>query len=158
MARMMGYALMLGGYDAWSGFATVAMARMTIEERAALAWAALRSLESPDQAELVAEHALQFSEGPLPSFLNPMEDARLWASLIVREQIADAAPVDFNSWFVGPLASLQKRITEESQASSVNTTKSVLRINIANAAQAAQFVRMRADSLGLSEAQMRGVE
>lgn len=80
MSRVLGYALTSGGADAWTGFATVANARMTIEERAALAWAGLRSLDKPEQAELVAESVLQFADYPLPTFLNPMDDARWWAS------------------------------------------------------------------------------
>lgn len=80
MSRMMGYALTLGDADAWVGFATVATARMTSEERAALAWAALRSLDTPEQAEMVAEAVLQFADYPLPTFLSPMDDARWWAS------------------------------------------------------------------------------
>ena len=76
----MGYTLTLGGYDAWEIFSLVAMARMTPEERAALAWAALRSLDTPEQAELVAESVLKFADYPLPPFLSPMDDARWWAS------------------------------------------------------------------------------
>ena len=81
MSRMLGYTLTLGDADAWAGFAIVATARMTVEERAALAWAALRSLDTPEQAEMVAEAVLRFADYPLPTFLSPMEDARWWASV-----------------------------------------------------------------------------
>ena len=80
MSRMIGYTLTLGDADAWAGFTTVARARLTIEERAALAWAALRSLDTPEQSERVAESVLSFGDYPLPTFLNPMNDARWWAS------------------------------------------------------------------------------
>ncbi|WP_127114043.1 hypothetical protein [Shimia sediminis] len=80
MSRVLGYALTLGSPDAWGGFTTVATARLTIQERAALAWAALRSLDSPEQAEMVAEAVFEFAGHPLPTFLNPMDDARWWAS------------------------------------------------------------------------------
>lgn len=80
MSRMIGYTLTLGDADTWAGLATVAMARLTVEERAALAWAALRALDTPEQAEQVAEAVLSFADYPLPTFLNPMEDARWWAS------------------------------------------------------------------------------
>jgi hypothetical protein len=80
MSRMVGYTLTLGDADAWANFTTVAMVRMTVEERAALAWAALRSLDTPEQAEMVAETVLSFAGYPLPAFLNPMEDARWWAA------------------------------------------------------------------------------
>lgn len=88
---MLGFALTLGEADAWSGFASVAITRLSIEERAALAWAALRSLDAPDQAEAVSEAVLKFSGYPLPTFLNPMSDARHWASLAsLRERKAYA--------------------------------------------------------------------
>ena len=80
MSRMIGYTLTLGDADAWAGFVAVATARMTPEERAALAFPALRSLDTPEQAELVAEAVLKFADYPLPTFLNPMDDARWWAS------------------------------------------------------------------------------
>lgn len=80
MSRVIGYTLTLGDVDAWAGFTTVARARLTVEERAALAWAALRALDTPEQAELIAETVLTFADYPLPTFLNPMDDARWWAS------------------------------------------------------------------------------
>ncbi|WP_321830671.1 hypothetical protein [Thalassovita sp.] len=87
----MGYTLTLGSYDAWRGFSLVAMARMTTEERAALAWAALRSLDTLEQAELVTESVLKFAGHPMPPFLSPMEDARAWASFAsLRERKAYA--------------------------------------------------------------------
>ncbi|KPN62097.1 hypothetical protein AKJ29_07375 [Aliiroseovarius crassostreae] len=86
MSRMMGYTLTLGGYDAWEGFSLVAMARMTPEERAALAWAAMRSLDTPEQAELVAESVLKPADYPLPTFLSPLADARWHASLATTKE------------------------------------------------------------------------
>lgn len=96
MSRMIGYTLALGDADAWAGFTTVAMARLTVEERAALAWAALRSLDTPEQAGQIAETVLTFADYPLPTFLNPMDDARWWtsfASLKERKAYALAAYV-----------------------------------------------------------------
>jgi len=81
MSRMLGYTLTVGGTDGWSDFATVAMARLTVEERAALAWAALKSLGAPERAEMVAETVLAHAGSPLPAFLSPMGDARWWASI-----------------------------------------------------------------------------
>lgn len=79
MSRVMGYALTVGP-ESWASVPAVAKARMTIEERTAWAWAALRSLDTPAQAEQVAEAVLRFADYPLPTFLSPMEDARSWAS------------------------------------------------------------------------------
>ncbi|WP_291734069.1 hypothetical protein [Leisingera sp. F5] len=80
MSRVMGYTLTLGDTDAWAGFTKVAAARMTIEERTGLAWAALRALEDTEQVEMVAEAILNHAGSPLPTFLSPMDDARWWAS------------------------------------------------------------------------------
>ena len=87
MARVIGYTLTVGGTDAWAGFSTATKARLTVEERAALAWAALRSLDTPEQSEQVAKAVLSFADYPLPSFLNPMPDARLWASWASAEEL-----------------------------------------------------------------------
>jgi hypothetical protein len=81
MSRMIGFTLTLGTAQAWAGFETVARARLTLEERVALAWAALGALDTPEQAESVAEFFLTYAGGPLPPFLSPMEDARSWAQL-----------------------------------------------------------------------------
>tara|TARA_R110002073_G_scaffold215154_1_gene375418 strand:+ start:220 stop:543 length:324 start_codon:yes stop_codon:yes gene_type:complete len=46
VARMIGYTLLLGkDADNWNGLSVVLSARLTVEERAAIAWAALRSLD-----------------------------------------------------------------------------------------------------------------
>tara|TARA_R110002126_G_scaffold68704_1_gene173867 strand:- start:25844 stop:26308 length:465 start_codon:yes stop_codon:yes gene_type:complete len=87
MARVIGYTLTIGGADAWAGFTTVTKARMAVEERASLAWAALRSLDTPEQAEQVAKAVLSFADYPLPTFMNPMPDARLWASCASAEEL-----------------------------------------------------------------------
>jgi hypothetical protein len=51
-ARMLGYALLSDTPDAWNGLSVVLLARLTVEERAKLAFAALSALD-PDQRELV---------------------------------------------------------------------------------------------------------
>ncbi|WP_300071115.1 hypothetical protein [uncultured Ruegeria sp.] len=80
MSRALGYCLTAGRFNSWFGFVIIAKARLTVVERAALAWAALRSLDSPDQAEIVAEGVISRADAPMP-FLNTLEDARWWASL-----------------------------------------------------------------------------
>jgi hypothetical protein len=57
MARTIGYALTIGDESGWQAFAAVAEARLTPQERAALAYAALMSL-SPDHAWMVADAAI----------------------------------------------------------------------------------------------------
>lgn len=77
---MLGYALTLGDADAWAEFATIARARLTAEERAALAWAVLRSMDTPDQAEMVTEAVLKFADQPPMRNERAVDDARWWAS------------------------------------------------------------------------------
>lgn len=55
-ARMLGYVLLADSPDAWNGFSVVLQARLTVEERGKLAFAALRALD-PDQRELVMRAA-----------------------------------------------------------------------------------------------------
>ena len=45
VVRMLGYVLTLGTQDAWWGLVPVLMARLTVEERASLAFMALFSLD-----------------------------------------------------------------------------------------------------------------
>lgn len=59
-ARMLGYTLTLGDYAAWAGFITFLMIRLTRQERAALAFAALRSLPTDDRK--AAAEAAAFDE------------------------------------------------------------------------------------------------
>ena len=54
IARMVGYALTLGTYEAWAGASVVIRAHLTAEERAALAWSALNALDT-HEAELVLD-------------------------------------------------------------------------------------------------------
>ncbi|MEY8838948.1 hypothetical protein AB9K41_07955, partial [Cribrihabitans sp. XS_ASV171] len=63
MSRMLGYCLTLGTFEAWSGFSFVAAVRLDAAERAALAFAALKSLD-PDQAELTAAGAIGSTGAP----------------------------------------------------------------------------------------------
>ncbi|MEY8837816.1 hypothetical protein AB9K41_02120 [Cribrihabitans sp. XS_ASV171] len=56
-ARAVGYALWLGGADNWFGLALILRARLTPDQRAALAYMALRSLD-PEHAEQVASGVL----------------------------------------------------------------------------------------------------
>ncbi|MDP2739055.1 MAG: hypothetical protein Q8O82_10255 [Pseudorhodobacter sp.] len=79
MCRMLGYCLTLETPDAWNGFSLVASLRLTPNERAALAFAALNSLE-PDEAEMTAAAAIGSAGAPLPPFLGGMDEARFWAS------------------------------------------------------------------------------
>ncbi|WP_133065826.1 hypothetical protein [Mameliella alba] len=86
MSKMLGYTLTLGTSDAWSGFSDVAAARLSTEERAALAFASLRSL-APDHAELTARAAIRAAGAPVPAFLGQMNEARSWAAFASRSEL-----------------------------------------------------------------------
>ncbi len=81
-SRSFGYALWLDDADSWHGLSIVLSARLTLEQRGALAWAALRAL--PDQtADCVCQDRATIAGCPVPSF-DPdtiMEDATWHASV-----------------------------------------------------------------------------
>ncbi len=86
MSRALGYCLTLGTSDAWADFSALAVLRLSDEERAALAFAALCSLE-PAHAERTAAAVIGEAGCPLPAFLSPMDDARFWASIAGRSEL-----------------------------------------------------------------------
>lgn len=82
-ARMTAHALTAADYDTWAAWATVAEARLSAAERAALAFFALSSL-STDQARAVAEAALDPAgeTTPLPPLRDALTEARWWARAV----------------------------------------------------------------------------
>jgi hypothetical protein len=96
MSRVLGYCLTLGDADAWSGFATVAAARLSQAERAALACASLKSLDAA-AVETVAAACIRPAETPLPPFLGGMDDARAWASYASRSELKAYALAAFEA-------------------------------------------------------------
>ena len=93
--RMLGYALTLQDYDAWEGASAVWQARLTETERAALAWAALRSLDE-DHAREVAYTVIQGAGAPLPPFISPMDEASFWADIASESELKAYALACFN--------------------------------------------------------------
>jgi hypothetical protein len=76
----LGHTLALGGADAWHGFSLLINAHLAPTERAALAWAALRSLP-PDEAADVADTAIGRDLGPpAPPFNDLVAEADFWVS------------------------------------------------------------------------------
>jgi len=57
-ARMLGYVLLSDTPEAWAGLSVVLLARLTVEERGKLAFAALRALE-PRHRQIVLDAAEQ---------------------------------------------------------------------------------------------------
>lgn len=58
VSRMVGLTLLIDDPDAWHGLTVALSARLTMEQRTALAWAALRALP-PDLVEDVANVVLE---------------------------------------------------------------------------------------------------
>ncbi|MGR3292308.1 MAG: hypothetical protein ACU0C9_14130 [Paracoccaceae bacterium] len=85
-ARMLGFALTLGNYETWSATAAVWAVRLTAEERAALAWAGLKSL-THEQAAMVAETALGGAGMPQAAFLSDMDQAAFWADFATPSEL-----------------------------------------------------------------------
>lgn len=99
VSRMVGHALTLADYEAWSGAAFVFRARLSAAERAALAWAALRSLDR-EQAEAVAETFDCFPGGvgtPDDPFADIRDAAAMWASCASEDEIDTYALATFRA-------------------------------------------------------------
>ena len=111
MSRTLGYCLTLGSFDAWSKFTTVAALRLTDTERAALAYAALKSL-SPDHAELTAATVLESEGMPLPAFLGGMDEARSWATCASRNELKAYALAAFEEMTSSDQAAFFRHISE----------------------------------------------
>lgn len=77
-SRTLGYALLSGDYDDWQAATLIFAARLTVQERTALAWAVLRALD-PDQAELVAQSIIGPAGMPLYCETDPMGMASMWS-------------------------------------------------------------------------------
>ncbi|WP_397542054.1 hypothetical protein [Roseovarius salis] len=84
--RMIGYALTMNDFETWEAASAVWQARLTPEECAALAWAALRSLDL-DHAREVANTVIQDAGAPLPPFISPMDEAAYWADIASPEEL-----------------------------------------------------------------------
>lgn len=80
VARSTVHALTAGDFDTWFAWSAVAAARLSLTERAALAFFALRSLPGPS-AEAAAGAALAEREEatPLTPLADPLTEARWWA-------------------------------------------------------------------------------
>ncbi|UWR39229.1 hypothetical protein [Sulfitobacter sp. W074] len=86
VARTVGYSLLLTDADAWHGLTVVLTARLTPQERAAMAWAVLRSL-TPEQVVDVAQAVLLKGVGaPIAPLINHMDEAAFWADMAAPDE------------------------------------------------------------------------
>lgn len=93
----LGAALVLGrDPEAWAALGAIWRHRLTEAERAAVAWAALRSL--PPDARLAILGALDPNAGPpLPPIQPPMQAARWWATIASRAELRAYAAAAFQA-------------------------------------------------------------
>jgi hypothetical protein len=98
VARMVGYTLSLGAdAENWHGLTVVLTARLTSQERVAMAWAVLRSL-TPEQVVDVAQTVLPDSLGaPIPPLFNHMDEAAFWADMAEPEALEAYCLASFNA-------------------------------------------------------------
>lgn len=93
----LGAALALGqDADAWAAVVAIWRHRLTDAERAAVAWAALRSLPPETRAAILG--AVDPEAGPpLPPLLAPMQAARWWATIASRAELRAYAAAAFQA-------------------------------------------------------------
>ena len=97
--RALGFTLTLRTDSAWSGFRDVIALRLSDEERAALAFWALRSL-SDEHAAATMQAAADLSRldgSPLPDLCNPMDEAGFWADMAEPEELDAYCLASFNA-------------------------------------------------------------
>jgi hypothetical protein len=83
MSKVLGYALVSDSDQGWNAFSLVAAVRLKVSERASLAFATLTTLDGETALDVVSA-AFEHAGYPLPTFLDPMSEARQWASLATR--------------------------------------------------------------------------
>ncbi|MBY6171366.1 hypothetical protein KUV73_19625 [Mameliella alba] len=97
LMKMLGYVLTLGTQEAWFGLVPVLKARLNEEERASLAFIALKSLDR-ENAFLTASHALSYGVGvPLPPLLTLEDEACFWVGMAATEELDVYGVAIFNA-------------------------------------------------------------
>lgn len=96
VARTVGYALTLGSSDAWVRASQVIHGRLAVDERAALAWASLITLE-PDDAALIAQAAVGCAGQPIAPLFDALDEAAFWADMASREELEAYCLASFNA-------------------------------------------------------------
>jgi hypothetical protein len=94
-ARVLGYAATLNTTDAWYAASALWEARLTPDEAAAMAWAALKATK-PEWAAMAAESALGVAGAPLPTFSDIVQEAGWWADCASPDERAAYVVACFN--------------------------------------------------------------
>ena len=79
-SQTFGYALTLGGSDAWLGAINVFRVHLTENELASAGFAFLKA-QNPENAAITAEAVLGHTDTPLPPLLSEMDEATFWADI-----------------------------------------------------------------------------
>jgi hypothetical protein len=79
-AAMLHDTLVLGDADAWHGFSIVAAARLSVPERAALAWAVLRTLDPETVADIAITVTGDIGPPCVPLFDDLVAEADAWVT------------------------------------------------------------------------------
>lgn len=97
VARCVGYAAWLDTPDTWLGLPVILAARLEPHQRAALAYAALRSL-SGEHAAAVCDAVLPSEAGqPIAPLFNQMNEAAFWADMADPEELEAYCLASFNA-------------------------------------------------------------
>lgn len=94
-ARALGYGLTLGDDTAWHSVAAVWQARLTPQEAATVACAAILATDS-EFAECIAYAVLEGAGAPLPAFFDIVSEAGFWADMATAQERAAYAVACFN--------------------------------------------------------------
>jgi hypothetical protein len=86
-ARALGFSLLLNTADAWHGLTIVLSARLTWEQRAALAWSSLRALPPETVVEVTNAVCPKHTAPPLPPLISYMDEATFWADMAEPEAL-----------------------------------------------------------------------
>ena len=94
--RAIGYAAWLNQSEHWAGLSTVLAARLSVEQRAALAFSAIRSLDE-EIGQQVAIAALPNTNGsPLQPLFSHMDEAAFWADMAEPDELEAYCLACFN--------------------------------------------------------------
>lgn len=96
VSKSLGFALWLDGADEWFGLSVILQARLAPRQRAALAYAALRSLDH-DHASMTAQAFFGGGAGqPIAPLFNSMDEAVFWADMAAPAELDAYALASFN--------------------------------------------------------------
>ncbi|OAN86068.1 hypothetical protein [Sulfitobacter geojensis] len=97
VCRCLGYVLWLDDTASWFGLPIILRARLDERQRAALAYATLKSMDR-DNALLTAETALSEGAGqPIAPLFNHMDEAAFWADMASPDEVEAYCFASFNA-------------------------------------------------------------